>query len=210
MKQILLFFLVFLFVKPVHAVIPDNGEIVFEIFRNGESFGMHRLQFEENGNQTRVLINIEMAYKIGPIALFRYTHSNEEIWQGNKIISMTSQTYDDGKDYTVNAVWGDVLQVAVNDQTFEAPSQILTTSYWNPVTINSKRLLNTQKGVIQDIDVNYAGEVQIDGPQGPVAADHYKVMAKFPIDVWYDAKSREWVGLKFTVRGSEIEYRRIG
>ena len=194
---------------PAHAVIPDTGEIVFEILRNGSSFGEHRVEFQERGGQMLVQIDIEMKYALGPIALFRYEHSNEEVWKGNKILSLSSQTYDDGDDYSVQASWGRTLNVETNGERYEAPAKLYTTSYWNPVTLKSDQLLNTQKGRVEDVKVTYQGREVFETANETLQADRYSVLSKVPLDVWYDAETRQWVGLKFAVRGSEIEYKRI-
>lgn len=206
----LLFCSVFVFyAPPALAVMPDGGEIVFEILRNGSSFGEHRVRFEPQGDKTRVLIDIAMKYALGPVALFRYEHSNEEIWQGDRILSMTSQTDDDGDDYYVDARWGEVLEVEANGEAFDAPARIYTTSYWNPVGLKAGQLLNTQKGIVEGIDVRFEGRGDFMVLDEARKADHYRVNSKLPLDVWYDAKTQQWVGLKFSVRGSEIEYRRL-
>jgi len=213
MKKILLLSTVILASNPAHAVIPNDGDIRFEILRNGEPFGEHIVSFEKDGNQTRVSIDIEMKYMLGPIALFRYEHRNEEIWQGDRLISMISQTYDDGDDYQVNARWANVLKADVNTDgavsSFEAPSNLYTTSYWNPKMLKASQLLNSQKGIIEDVSVSKAGVEDIETAQGLVKAQRYKIDASLPLDVWYDAKTNEWVGLDFEVRGSQISYRRI-
>ena len=194
---------------PAQAVIPEQQILEFEILRDGQPFGSHKLSFSEQQNLTRVLIDIEMRYTLGPFTVFRYEHSNEELWKGDRLVSLTSQTNDDGDQYAVNATWGDVLKVDANGERFEAPSDIYTTSYWNPVMLRQDQLLNTQKGEIEDVEVRFVGQEEFVTEQDVLKADHYKVNASLPLDVWYDSATKQWVGLKFTVRGSEIEYRRL-
>ena len=194
---------------PAHAVVPDSGEIVFQILRNGSDFGKHSVVFDEREQETRVQIDINMKYALGPVAFFRYEHSNEEVWKGDRIVSLSSQTYDDGDDYSVQASWGNVLSVDTNGKRYEAPKGLLTTSYWNPATLKSDQLLNTQKGQVEDIEVTYLGRKNFETAVEALKADHYKVQSKVPIEVWYDSKTKQWVGLKFSVRGSDIEYKRL-
>ncbi|MEM7651448.1 MAG: DUF6134 family protein [Pseudomonadota bacterium] len=191
------------------AVIPDSKEIVFQILRNGSDFGEHRVAFDKQGDKTNVQIDINMKYALGPVALFRYEHSNEEQWKGDTILSMDSQTYDDGDDYNVNASWGNALTVQVNGESFETSPQFYSTSYWNPVTLEADKLLNTQKGQVEDIEVTYVGREDFTTGVETLQADRYQIESKVPIEVWYDAKTRQWVGLAFNVRGSEIEYKRL-
>ena len=190
------------------AVIPDTQEIVFDIYRNGSLFGEHRVAFDREGERTFVDIDINMKYALGPVTLFRYEHQNKEVWSGDEILSMDSQTNDDGTAYNVDAQWGKELDVEVNGEAYEAPPSIYSTSYWNPVALKSGQLLNSQKGQIEDVNVTYVGQDTIQTENESVKADHYKIDASVPLEVWYDTETKQWVGLKFSVRGSEIEYKR--
>lgn len=213
MKRILLStVVVFFVVSPAHAVIPDSNEIVFDIIRNGKPFGEHRITFDQQGDKTHVQIDINMRYSLGPVTLFRYTHSNEEIWDGDKIISVRSQTNDDGEKYVVDATWGDVVKVDITDKgekkTIEAPANIYSTSYWNPIALKAGQLLNTQKGRIEDVSVTKVGDEEALVGGESVMAERYAIDTVLPLEVLYDKKTKQWVGLDFEVRGSEITYRR--
>ena len=140
-----------------YASVPEQKEIIFEILRDGEPFGMHSVTFETIQNALNVLVEIEMRVGLGPITLFRYQHTNEETWDGAQIQYLESRTNDNGKNYEVSATWGQTLNVNANGRQYEAPKTLFTTSYWNPVTIQSDQLLNTQKGEIETITVDYLG-----------------------------------------------------
>ncbi len=203
-----LFVCTLLLSTPAQAVVPQQGELVFDIYRNGKPFGTHTLVFDENGTGTEVQIDINMQYKLGPITLFRYDHSNIEIWDGDRIVSMKSETDDDGKQYDIDAEWGEQLSVDANGETFTA-APMYTTSYWNPIALEGDKLLNTQKGEVEDITVDYKGVEKFDVLGTTVQAKHYSVDASVPIEIWYDEETNQWVGLKFNIRGSDFEYRRM-
>ena len=208
-KKLLLTFLVCIYANPALAFIPDSNTLTFDIFRNDKALGEHRVSFEKENGNTIVNINIDMQYDLGPITLFRYAHQNTEIWKGNKVLSMKSTTNDDGDDYKVDATWAkQSVNVTANENTFEAAPTIFPTSYWNPVFLKSDQLLNTQKGEIEDITVTKAGTKNITIAGETITADHYKVAASIPLDLYYDQKSKQWVGLEFEARGSTIKYRR--
>lgn len=209
MKKLLLVSTALLTSSPVFAVIPQSNQLVFEITRNGQPFGTHKISFDKQGTETHVQIDINMQYDLGPITLFRYKHSNTEIWEDDQILSMTSQTNDDGDNYAVSASWGNVVKATANGADFEAPANIYSTSYWNPAALKASQLLNTQKGRIEDVKVTNIGQEQIETANETVTADRYKVDTVIPLEVLYDTKTKEWVGLEFNVRGSDIKYRRI-
>lgn len=214
MKKILLVSAALFVSFPAYAVIPQSQEIVFDVVRNGEPFGQHRISFDQQGDETRVQIDIRMQYNLGPVTLFRYTHRNTEIWRGDQIVSMRSQTNDDGDAYAVDANWsGDAVKVSarLDDDTsrsLEAPASIYSTSYWNPVALEATQLLNTQKGRVEDVTVRNVGQEAIMAGGQRIVANRYKVDTVLPLDVLYDSVSKQWVGLDFKVRGSKITYRR--
>lgn len=204
---------------PARAQMPDDDKITFRILRDGQPFGMHKLAFSENQQgQTVVDITIDMSFSIGPVTLFRYHHENQEIWDGDKIISMTSETNDDGKLYDVSAIWDkdklsvDAKKVKKGTETnddYDAAPDIYTTSYWNSVTLKGTQILNTQKGKIEDISVTDKGIEDIETASGMIPARRYDIEARVPITIWYDTANNKWAGLKFNVRNSEITYKRL-
>lgn len=205
--------ILFLTLIPLNAFafIPESQEIAFDIYRNGEKFGTHTLQFQEKENgQTEVKININMRYCLGPVCLFRYEHQNTEIWQNDRILSMVSETYDDGDDYAVQAYWDkSMVDVTTIDNQFDASPDIFTTSYWNSVVLRQSQLLNTQKGNIEDIQIENLGVYEVSTAFGDVQANAYKIDASVPITIFYDTKTRQWVGLEFSVRDSKIVYQLV-
>ena len=209
MRKILLLSTALLASPPAFGVVPDSNELVFQIIRNGAPFGEHKITFNQQGDETRVQIDINMQSDLGPITLFRYKHSNTEIWKGDKILSMTSQTNDDGDDYAVSASWGNVVKATANGSDFEASANIYSTSYWNPIALKASQLLNTQKGRIEDVKVTKIGQEEAEAGNQIVIADRYQVDTVLPLEVLYDTKTKQWVGLKFNVRGSEIQYKRL-
>lgn len=217
MKKLLYLSTAILLAAPqfTQAKVPDSNEIYFKIYRNGSDFGFHSLNFSETPDgRTQIDIEIKMKAGLGPITFFRYEHTNTETWKGDNPQSVMSQTYDDGNRYNVDAQWGPQnVSVTVNEESYETPAAVTyPTSYWNRVFLDVKnaQLLNTQKGQIEDIkSIENLGVVEYETQNGPVQADHYRITADFPINVWYDQNSNEWIGLEFKVRGSDIRYERL-
>jgi len=191
--------------------VPNSKEIHFQILRNGSPFGTHSLVFSENEkDQTVVDINIQMKYSLGPVNIFKYVHSNQEIWEGNEIVSVNSYTYDNGEEYSVEAVWyDDYADIRAQNKSYDAPASIYSTSYWNKAMLEADELLNTQKGNIEKIKVTSLGKEDIISEGQTIEAEAYQLDAHIPLKIWYDADSKEWVKLKFTIRGSELEYVRV-
>ncbi len=193
------------------AHIPKEGELVFNIIRNGKDFGQHRLFFEKEADGTTFVdVEIDMEYSLGPINLFRYEHRNSELWQGDNIVALNSETYDDGDAYQVQAEWTQQgVDIIAQQNQYNAPAGIYSTNYWNPVILQADQLLNSQKGIIEEIKVTPKGTENITVQGRSVEAQKYQIEASVPIEIWYDIKTEQWVGLAFEVRGSQIRYERL-
>lgn len=205
-------FLIFSVSSGYGAPIPEDGKLKFKIERNGSDFGTHILHFsrDEKG-RTVVDIEINMSAGFGPFTLFRYEHTNREIWNGDQIISLESETNDDGESCFVSADWGEQnVKVTYQDGAYRAPAATTySTSYWNPVMLEAEQLVNSQKGQLEDITVTATGprSMKIGGENR--MADGYIINANVPIKIWYDQKTGQWTGLDFEIRGSRLTYHRI-
>lgn len=211
MKQIILTLFITFISLPAYAAIPESNQINFEILRNGKPFGTHSLNFSRQDNQLIVDINIEMNYYLGPIRVFKYRHTNQEIWDSGakKLVSFQAQTDDDGKDLYVNAFFeGGKTIVEGSDGSYEAKGNILGTTYWHQDMLKQSRLINTQYGTLDEITITDLGEEDFEVQDKIMTARHYRMNdGTREVDFWYDVETGQWVGLKFEIRGSNLEYR---
>src|SRR5271165_2372979 len=84
------------------ALPPD---IRFKVLRNGGEIGQHVVTFRQDGDALLATAGVRIAVRLGPIVLFRYTHSVREWWRGDQFLKFESDTDDDGKQFRVHAVW---------------------------------------------------------------------------------------------------------
>ncbi len=197
--------------SPQASGVPSDGKISFDIFRSGKKLGTHSVAFHQDADTTGVKIKINMTYQLGPVTLFRYAHTNTEVWRNNKPVSLQSETNDDGTPHFVEAAWqASTLKVKTDTQSFDTTSSVLATSYWNKDMLRAKKLLNSQTGELMPIRTEYKGRATVVVAGQTRDVDSYVLNKKGedPIEVWYDTQTREWVGLRFTARGAKIEYRR--
>ena len=120
----------------VAAPVPSTNQMAFSVWRKGSRIGEHRLSFRSDGDRLVVDIDIDLQVKFGFVTLFRYSHHNTEVWEGNRLVSLDSETYDDGSQYNLTVREADgALQVDGFSGRFEVPADTLSSSYWNPGTL---------------------------------------------------------------------------
>lgn len=198
---------------PASAAIPESNELRFQILRNGNPFGVHTVNFSETSEgYTKVDIHIKMSVGAGPITLFNYEHFNTEIWDGNRLVSLSSETDDNGDDYFVNAKWKDGqfdIQSSSRNQKLDKP--VFSSSYWHPTFVRQPQLLNSQKGNLDTIEIIDRVQENLTINKINYLTNRYtlRVNDEKEIKIWYDDATKEWMSLDFTIRGQNITYKRI-
>ena len=191
----------------VAAPVPSTNQMAFSVWRKGSRIGEHRLSFRSDGDRLVVDIDIDLQVKFGFVTLFRYSHHNTEVWEGNRLVSLDSETYDDGSQYNLTVREADgALQVDGFSGRFEVPADTLSSSYWNPETIYHSRILDTQRGFLMDLNTEWLGKETIENAERPIGADRYRITGDLTMDIWY-SDAGQWVKLDFDARGSTISYR---
>ncbi len=191
---------------PLTAALPPARQIAFAILSGDDPIGHHSVAFERRGDDLVVDIDIGIEVRFAFLTLFRYQHSNREIWRNGRLVSLDTKTDDDGTPYAVKArATPEGLWVQGAEGSFLAPKGVIPTSYWNPATIEQTRLLDTQRGGLLAVSIQPFGEdaVAVGGALVPVRK--YGVTGDLNLEVWYTPRG-EWTKIAFEARGTTINY----
>jgi len=183
-----------------------GASLIFAAYRNGDYLGLHRVDF--SGSEERLVVDIEIAFdvKLAFIPLYRYRHKNRELWERGRLISLDSETDDNGDSFRVKArADGDRLIVDGSGGRLDLPGNTQTTSYWNEDAMTKGEWLGTQEGQIARSIVTKkpAERVQIKGQAQ--MANRYDLDGDLTCSLWY-ADGRWAKLLFFADDGSEIAY----
>lgn len=140
--------------------------------------------------------------------MFRYRHTNHEVWRHGRLVAIETKTDDDGESYRLSGRATEAgLEVEGSGGNFVAPADVMPTSYWNTETVTKNRLLDTQRGRLIDVDIVPAGTEIVLLAGQPVNAQRYKVTGDLELDLWY-ATDGESAKISFEARGAEVVYAR--
>ena len=187
--------------------LPYGPSLSFVAYRNGEPIGRHTVTFEREGGQLKVTTSIDLAVKFVGFTAYRYTHRAQEIWSGDSLVSLVSQTDDNGTTHNVKAT-REANDIAVTrDGTRTAlPLQILPSSHWNIEQVRQTVLLNTQKGTEARVKITPGARELIKTASGTIPATRYSYTGDVVMEQWFDDHGR-WVKTSFKASdGSTIEY----
>ena len=77
--------------------VPVSGAIEFDVYRGDSRFGTHILRFEEQAGELRVIADVDLRVRIGPITAFRYEHDSVEVYRNGELVSYEGETLKDGE-----------------------------------------------------------------------------------------------------------------
>jgi hypothetical protein len=184
-----------------------DGRLIFDVYREGDRIGTHEVRLRKNGERLEVDIDIDLQVKFAIVTAYRYRHRNREVYEGPRLISMSSRTNDNGEKYAVDVRRdGDELVVDGIEGTQRVAGDLIPTTYWQPRSVNFDRWIDSQKGKIVEAEVTHVGAEQIAYEGGQITAEHYRLRGEFACDLWY--ADQGWAKLVFEVKDSRIRYRR--
>ena len=196
------------------AVVPILGAgpagLVFEVTRDGKAIGHHRIAFQRDGDSVTASVDVDIVVRLGPVPVYRYKHTVREVWRGAQVVSMDSETNDDGKAFRVRAET-QADGVLVRTETVPRlvlPPGAIPLTHWNKLCM-ARPLFNPQDGKVLAYQVTRVGEEKTALANGrEVAATRFALTGKEPLDDWYD-QANDWVALRSKAKdGSMIAYRR--
>jgi hypothetical protein len=190
--------------------VPASGRLGFDVLRGKRKLGEHVLTFARSGDRLTVEVAVDMAFKLGPVTLFKYRHRATERWQDGEVVSLDSTTNDDGTLHRV-ALRRDGTRLAIEADgkpRVLAPAGASPATHWNRRQLDGP-LINTQTGTVYRPKVaETPGGSWPDRGGRPIAATRYALTGGIDLDLWYDATPL-WAGLSFAAKdGSVVRYLR--
>jgi hypothetical protein len=186
----------------------DSSEWNFEVFLGDSRVGYHNFKLVQVDDRQRLISEARFKVKLLFLTLYKYRHENSEIWQGECLQSIESQTDANGKKFAVLGSQGpDVFEVQATGLRNEVSGCVKTFAYWNPDFLKESALLNPQTGEILPVNVEVLSGETITVRGRDVEARRYRLQAKgMNLDLWY-SKDGDWLGLRSTTKdGHTIRY----
>ncbi|MEY3744103.1 MAG: hypothetical protein RLZZ541_1158 [Pseudomonadota bacterium] len=189
----------------------EPKEWAFDVYLDSHKIGIHTFELDEHSKLTS---KANFKVKVLIFNAYQYDHLAIERWQDDCLISLDSNTVEDGVTTKVKAIQT-LKYLVVNDgnKGADLPLCSMTFAYWNPKILQQSHLLNPQNAEWIDTKVTKLGSEKIDVKGKVTEATHYKLdgslagKRKLNIDLWY-TNENEWVALKSTtIDGYTINYK---
>ena len=189
------------------ASVPDSGRIAFRVVREEADIGTHVLTFRRDGGKLIVDIAVDLKVTAFGYVIYTYRHRGTEIWRDNRIVSVKTETDDNGTKLSVVAISGESgINVEAGGKQKVLPANYMPSSHWNPAWLSAGGLLNTATG--EPVQPKVAGPTseKITTARDQVEAARYTISSPRQAEIWFDTAGR-WIKAKFVAAdGSLIEY----
>jgi len=180
----------------------------FRVYLDNKEIGYHSFALLEQGTERRVSIEANFEYKLLFLKLFEYEHRNTEIWSGNCLQAIESETIANGDAYELRGRRADdSFRLSAPRASSRLPDCVMTFAYWNPSFLQQERLLDPQTGELLDVEVSEPSSDQVFVKGAAIDARRYRLAADgVDISLWYGADD-EWLGLEANaVGGRKLRY----
>ena len=208
----------FVFLLTINAVANPSqpSQWQFKVLLDNREVGTHHFTVTDSNGQQTIQTEASFDVKILFVNLYRYRHQSTEVWQGNCLRSIDSETDANGKPFLVagKLVAGQLVTGQAKDNYFqvstaiaekELPPCIMTFAYWNPAFLVEDKLLNSQTGIYEDVTITRLGEESFQFNGKAVDSIKYHIDLKAgPITLWYSANDFRWLALESVAAGGRI------
>ena len=181
----------------------DTREWNFDVFLDDKPIGYHNFEVADRGSRTVSQTEAEFDVKFLFVTAFEYQHQNTEIWSGGCLDAINATTNNNGERLTVNGEEAEQrFEVTGKQGDMALDGCVQSFAYWNPSILDAERLLNSQTGEYEPVDIAREGEDVIEVGSQEVVADRYRVsVRRGDIYLWYTQESKTWVALDAPAKG---------
>lgn len=168
------------------AEAPGGSPMVFDVLRDGDKIGEHRLVFEREDSTLKVSVETDMTVTFAFLTVFRYEHKRVERWRDGELESLAGMTNDDGTEYEISIVRKEGhYSRTVNGTEEELTGPVAVDSLWSKDRLSAGKLFSAASDKVYRVRSDLMGTETIDAKGGPVEAEHYKLSGELNRDLWF-------------------------
>lgn len=182
-------------------------EIEFDVYRNGEKVGFHKVSFSGQANRLKVTSKFVLEVKILFITAYKFSYRSQSIWSDGVLSEINVIVDDNGEAFSLKGSRiGDNMLITKGSKNYQTNTPLFPTNHWNAEVLNQKVVLNTLTGELNKVQIIRGEKTKKPSERGQIEAQHFSYTGDLDTQVWYDLKGR-WVGMEFLGRdGSKITY----
>lgn len=187
------------------------SRLAFRIAHGGQDIGRHSVVVTRHDDVTKAEIATDLEVRVAFLVVYRYRHRASETWRDGRLIDLSAWTNEDGQETRVRAV-STAAGLAVDGPAgrLTAADDVTPNSYWNIAALRpgSGQWLDSESGRIVAVEVAPLAAARPGGAvQDALAFRIDGEPEHAPLEAFYAAADRRWIGLRFSSRGATVDYR---
>ena len=182
----------------------------FIAYLDNSEIGYHNFEVNISDSKTTVKTQAEFDVTFMFIPVFKYEHSNFEVWNNGCLVKLNSTTNNDGEDLFVELSNSDgITQIETTSKKLSKRDCVRSFAYWNEELIKSNVLMNTQSGELLDVTHKLVGTEKILINDKLVDTQRYQLQGKdeqgidIDINLWYNTNN-QWVALESKLENDRV------
>lgn len=191
------------------ATASAREQLTFAVTLDDQPIGVHRFRIAED-DATRV-VESEAAFdvRILRVPVYRYRHSNTEIWRDGCLKQIESETDANGRRHAVDlskTAQGYTIATLGRTKAYEVGC-LMSFAYWDQRILRQRRLLNTQTGELIAVEIQPLGESKREIANQTLTVEGFRILAEpqnIDIKVFYHRADGRWVALESVLENGRI------
>jgi hypothetical protein len=185
----------------------------YELFRNNKSIGYHKYDFQREGENLKVISEVNFKITKLGVDLYKYFAKSDENYKKGEFKSYSSKTKQNKKDRYVNIELdssGENLIIDGSSYKGKASSAYIVGTWWNHEIVQAKAQISGISGRIIDQTVTFLGKEEIKIGNKIYKTLHFNFKSsdktlpdskKLDTHIWYEENTFLWVKAAFDKSG---------
>ena len=201
---LLIYFLSFV----VHSFpLPKENKATYDVIRKNKVIGSIETIFNNQDSILEITTVVDIEVKVLFVTAYEFYQTSKETWVDNEFIKIEGYAdFEDEREYFIKGEDVDNIFLASGmDGELKLDKSILPLNYWNKEILKQKKIFDTQKGIVREIQVTKLKDEEIEINDKKILAEKYifnatthpKDKGPFPeYTLWY-AKNEELLKFRF-------------
>ena len=179
MKLTILILFLFVSLSANSLTIPKNNKASFDIIRKNKIIGSAKISFIKNNEFLTINSVVNIKVRLLFIPAYKFYQNSTEIWKNDNFIEFKGHTdFEDEREYFIKGKDINENFIAKGmDGELILDKNILPLNYWNKKILKEKKIFDTQKGIVRNINVKFLGREIIDINNIKINTDKYTLNA---------------------------------
>ncbi|SVC45644.1 uncharacterized protein METZ01_LOCUS298498, partial [marine metagenome] len=135
--------------------IPKDNKATFDMIRKNKVIGNVETIFTKTDEILTIKTDVNVSIKFLFIQAYKFSQTSIETWSGDEFLEFDGHTdFEDEREYFIKGkdIKNNFIATGMDGKLI-LDKNILPMNYWNKEILNKKKVFDTQKGIVREINV---------------------------------------------------------